>query len=458
MSEQFNEQGGAATMDPTRLRRWMTSRLLTRLISERRLIDQRAKTERSRINSGKAHVVEYFHQVDDAYSHLAVQVLKPLLGCYNVQLVYHLVGGPEGDNSVEPDLLSSLARYDSACVAAGYGLEFPRDADSPRKSLLTRASQILAAQDSVAFTDCAADVGRALWGNDDAGMLELSQRQGSASISALAMRIKEGNARRAELKHYSGGMFYYGGEWYWGVDRLYHLEQRLRDLSIIKQGGKGVLIPRPEIDTTGDFPNAKSLTLEIYPSLRSPYTAVGFDTAVKLAEDTGVNLVVRPVLPMVMRGVPATREKGMYIFADAAREARALGVPFGDFCDPIGEPIRRCYSLYPWACEQGKGNNLISAFLNAAFAQGINTNTKKGLRSVVESAGLDWIAAKAILGKPGWQDLVEDNRQAMYQAGLWGVPSFRLLDASGEQLLALWGQDRLWLIAQEIRRHSGGDC
>ena len=168
MSEQFNEQGGAATMDPTRLRRWMTSRLLTRLISERRLIDQRAKTERSRINSGKAHVVEYFHQVDDAYSHLAVQVLKPLLGCYNVQLVYHLVGGPEGDNSVEPDLLSSLARYDSACVAAGYGLEFPRDADSPRKSLLTRASQILAAQDSVAFTDCAADVGRALWGNDDA--------------------------------------------------------------------------------------------------------------------------------------------------------------------------------------------------------------------------------------------------------------------------------------------------
>jgi 2-hydroxychromene-2-carboxylate isomerase len=327
-----------------------------------------------------------------------------------------------------------------------------------RKSLLTRASQILAAQDSVAFTDCAADVGRALWGNDDAGMLELSQRQGSASISALAMRIKEGNARRAELKHYSGGMFYYGGEWYWGVDRLYHLEQRLRDLGIIKQGGKGVLIPRPEIDTTGDFPNAKSLTLEIYPSLRSPYTAVGFDAAVKLSEDTGVNLVVRPVLPMVMRGVPATREKGMYIFADAAREARALGVPFGDFCDPIGEPIRRCYSLYPWACEQGKGNNLISAFLNAVFAQGINTNTKKGLRSVVESAGLDWIAAKAILGKPGWQDLVEDNRQAMYQAGLWGVPSFRLLDASGEQLLALWGQDRLWLIAQEIRRHSGGDC
>ncbi|MFT4629169.1 MAG: 2-hydroxychromene-2-carboxylate isomerase [Arenicella sp.] len=457
MSEQFKEQGGAATMDPKPLRRWMTSKLLTKLVSESRLLDQRAKTEKQRIRSGQAHVVEYFHQVDDAYSYLAAQLLKPLLRYYNIQFVYHLVDGPQGANSAEPDLLSSLSRYDSACVAPSYGLKFPPDASPPRKSLLTRASQILAAQDFIAFTDCAADVGRALWEHDDAAMLELSQRQGSASIPALEMRIKRGNARRAELKHYSGGMFYYGGEWYWGVDRLYHLEQRLRNLGINKQGGNGILVPRPEIDASGDFPNAKSLTLEVYPSLRSPYTAVSFDLAVQLAQDTGVNLVVRPVLPMVMRGVPATREKGMYIFADAAREARAVGVPFGDFYDPIGEPVRRCYSLYPWACEQGKGNQLISTFLSAAFAQGINTNTKKGLKLVVEKAGLDWAEATAILGKPGWQDLLEENRLAMYQAGLWGVPSFRLLDKKGEQLLALWGQDRLWLVAKEIRRHLGCD-
>ncbi len=40
----------------------------------------------------------------------------------------------------------------------------------------------------------------------------------------------------------------------------------------------------------------------------------------------------------------------------------------------------------------------------------------------------------------------------MYQAGLWGVPSFRLLDEQGEQLLALGGQDRLWLFSREIQR------
>ena len=216
MSEQFKEQGGAATMDPKPIRRWITSKLLTKLVTEKRLINQRAKTEKQRVKAGQAHVVEYFHQVDDGYSHLAAQVLKPLLSRYNVQLICHLVSGPEGANSAEPDLLSNLSRYDSACVAADYCLEFPRDASLPRKSLLTRASQILAAQDSTAFVDCAADVGRALWASDDAAMLEQSQRHGSASIAALETRIKKGNARRTELKHYSGGMFYYGGEWYWG--------------------------------------------------------------------------------------------------------------------------------------------------------------------------------------------------------------------------------------------------
>ena len=40
----------------------------------------------------------------------------------------------------------------------------------------------------------------------------------------------------------------------------------------------------------------------------------------------------------------------------------------------------------------------------------------------------------------------------MYEAGLWGVPSFRLLNGDGELLLALWGQDRLWLISRVIQR------
>jgi len=157
------------------------------------------------------------------------------------------------------------------------------------------------------------------------------------------------------------------------------------------------------------------------------------------------------VLPMVMRGVPATREKGMYIFMDAAREARVAGVPYGNFYDPIGDPARRCYALYPWAASQGKGVELCSSFLRHAFALGVNTNNDRGLRRVVEAAGLDWGAAQAHRQDTAWKALLEDNRQTMYAAGLWGVPSFRLLNPAGEALLATWGQDRLWLVAHTLR-------
>ncbi len=54
-----------------------------------------------------------------------------------------------------------------------------------------------------------------------------------------------------------------------------------------------------------------------------------------------------------------------------------------------GHPsTQRGYSLYPWADSQGKGVEFISAFLRAAFCEGVNTNTNRGLRHVVESAGL----------------------------------------------------------------------
>lgn len=56
------------------------------------------------------------------------------------------------------------------------------------------------------------------------------------------------------------------------------------------------------------------------------------------------------------------------------------------------------------------------------------------------------------MGNRDWEDELEENRLAMYGFGSWGVPSFRLLDESGEPLLALWGQDRLWLFSREIQR------
>lgn len=451
MPKQFQDQGGAATMDPSPPVRWLTSAIMTRLSRPEHLLKKRGKLEKQRIRSGQAHQVEYFHQVDDGYSHLAAQTLQSLLARYEIDLVCHLVSGPRDKNVPEPELLLKLSRYDAFHVAPAYGLDFPEHEAELNEALVKLAAAILAAQDSAGFISCAADVGRALWAGDRAALQALGAKYGSASESRLMAQIDAGNRRQQHLSHYSGAMFYYAQEWYWGVDRLYHLEKRLAELGADRQPQQPLLLPRPLIPAP-QLRDKGGLTLEIYPSLRSPYTAIVFDRALQLARETGVKLVTRPVLPMVMRGVPATRQKGIYIFQDAAREARAAGVPYGNFYDPIGDPVRRCYSLYPWACEQGKGNELLSSFLRCAFAEGINTNNDRGLKKVVEQAGLDWEQAKSIVGQPGWEEPLEANRLAMYQSGLWGVPSFRLINKNGEQVLALWGQDRLWLFAREIQR------
>ena len=437
-------------MDPSALMRWLTSMVMSRVVSTKHLEKKHIKAEKHRQANNQPHVVEYFHQVDDGYSHLAAQALGALTERYNIDLQCHLVSGPIGENAPEPDLLIDLSRYDASKIAPYYGLVFPQNRDAPSAKLLEMTKSILAGFSSQDFVTHTATVGNALWSGSETVLQALAEQFGSTTDSEVNAKHDLGNARRGSLNHYSGAMFYYGGEWYWGVDRLYHLEQRLHALGADRNPDTPKIMPKQEV-SVGKLRDNGSLTLELFGSVRSPYTAIVFDRVLALAETTGVTLNVRPILPMVMRGVSATREKGIYIFTDAAREARASNVPYGDFYDPIGEPARRCYSLYPWACSQGKGNALLSSFLSAAFAQGINTNNDRGLRQVVENAGLDWASAKQIVGQDGWQEILEDNRLAMYDSGLWGAPSFRLLDADKNVVLALWGQDRLWLFEREIQ-------
>lgn len=443
-------------MDPSAFRRWLTSRVMTLVGSEHRLLAKRQKAEGKRLKTNAAHRVEYFHQLEDGYSQLAAQVLERLSKRYKVELACHLVHGPSGANLPEPELLLELASYDSNLIAEHYGLGFPKYEKLPERASVENAARILAALDTETFAAYASAIGEAMWDNDTTRLGTLAEKLGSVSRAEAEAAIEAGTARRKELKHYSGAMFYYAGEWYWGVDRLYHLEERLQQLGLDRKPGEAMIAARPEIPS---FPirDTGTLTLEVYPSLRSPYTAIAFDRTLRLAEAAGVNLITRPVLPMVMRGVPATNEKGVYIFLDTAREARAAGVPYGKFYDPIGNPVRRAYALYPWAVSQKRGNEFLSAFLSAAFSRGINTNSTAGLRKVVEAAGLPWSEAQTHRTDTEWKSLVEANRQAMYAEGLWGVPSFRLLDQRGETLLATWGQDRLWVVGRVIKNQLASD-
>lgn len=403
--EPLNNPNARMMTDPPAWFRFVSSAIINRMIDPQRQSRRRARAERARIKARNPHLVEYFHQYDDPYSHLAQQVLGKLKDRYDIELVIHQIRASGGKNQPELAKLATWARRDAEMIAPHYGLIRPT---------------------------------------------ELADRWDIAPADA---ELNEGSARLAKMGHYSGAMFSYGGEWYWGVDRLFYLEKRLRDLGACKEPTLPYICARPEIDVGGV--DASHLTLDFYPSLNSPYTAIIYDRTIALARECGIQLNHKPVLPMVMRGVPASRQKGMYINFDTKREAGHLGVDFGPMMFPVGDPTRAIYSLIPWARQQGRDIALLSSALRLAWAEGIGLHRKKGLRAAVERAGLDWDAAQRHIGSDSWKEETARHQLEMTEElGLWGVPSYRLRGPAGEADLSVWGQDRLWLIAAEIRRRA----
>lgn len=137
------------------------------------------------------------------------------------------------------------------------------------------------------------------------------------------------------------------------------------------------------------------------------------------------------------------------------RESEFLGVPFGNAVITIGEPTRQSYSLMPWAKSLGKDTQLLSALMRYAFAEGKGLHKEKNIKRAVEEVGLDWSEALKHLGSEDWKPFIEKHQDEMVEGmGLWGVPSYRLCGPEGEPDLEVWGQDRLWLVAAEIRRRA----
>ncbi len=461
MDQRENQSGRPVdTATPSELRpvvRFIGSRVTRVMLSptRKRIFDGARETIRRW--RGAPHRVHYFHEVADPYSHLAAQTLRELLAAYEIELIPHVSAPTVGQNVPEPELLARLAVRDARAIAPHYGLTFPAAGAIEHGEATRFAARALTCAsrnpDPGVFAERAVRLGEALFAGDHAAVRRLAEAAPLDGQADADRALAEGRALRDRMGHYSGAMFQYAGEWFWGVDRLIHLERRLIALGAARDD-RGPRYPRPPIPRQG-VPRAVELSLEFFPSLRSPYSAIVFEPTLELARATGITLHTRPVLPMVMRGVPVTLSKARYIASDTLREAGLLGVPFGRIYDPIGDPVRRGFAIWHWARDQGRGDAFLSAFVRAAFADGIDTSRDDGRRRVVEAAGLEWKDARPHLQDTAWQEELEHNRLVLVdEMGQWGVPSYRLRGPVGEPELCVWGQDRLWLVASEIQRRG----
>lgn len=399
--------------------------------ARRRMVDAVAAVR------GDRPQITLYYQAGDAYSHLCAQLLPTLRKRVDADFRVVVVPPVTDGSNAAPEAGPRYALLDAQRVAPAWGLSLPASAQLPSPELRTEGERVLLGADDLdVFQSLEPMVATALW----AGRRETLA--GLDSPPDAAARLSANLSELQRRGHYQPGMWHFRGEWYWALDRLPHLEARLRGLGRVRGDAPLAAVDPARANLP---PTGRTRALDFFFSFRSPYSYLAIQPVAAIAERYGVELNIRPVLPMVMRGFKVPRAKRLYIVRDAKREADRLGIPFGLPADPLGGGVERCLALYPHFAERGRGLEFLIAVGRAIWAEGRPIRKAAIMRAVLAEAGLETEPVDRVAPDSAPR-YAEANREALTELGLWGVPSFRL------DGLAVWGQDRLWLIEEALAR------
>lgn len=422
-------------------------------VSSNFLRDQRRRLrELTRAVSGGLHELDAFLAIDDPYSYLLIQGLVEMSKRFNISVTVHTIQSYQEDMFPERKMWHENAIQDAQWLADLYELPFPSDLTAAKLSKVFEKAdrytlQLVQEEIKGASIREIAEMFASFWEGWSSAPIRMDNQ-------VLTSRIEENENKLLKLGHYMSGMVYYGGEWYWGLDRLDHLEERLVELNACRERGPEcrVRYNRTWVDFCGQKKASSpektmNKALEVFFSIRSPYSHLGLERAAELSCHYGVPLNIKPVLPMIMRGLPVPDTKKMYIFLDTKREANKLNIPYGKVADPLGKGVERCYAIYPYAESEGKGLEYLLSYARGVNAEGILSETDAGLKVLVERVGLNWKKAQSFISDQSWREWAQANLDELSAQGLWGVPCFKYGDTT------VWGQDRLYRIEQKIRRN-----
>ncbi|MFT6397160.1 MAG: 2-hydroxychromene-2-carboxylate isomerase [Bradymonadia bacterium] len=403
------------------MRNLLKTALAAKITSESSFLLPRLVARRIRNARRTRPTVEWFHRLDDAHSLLLGQALEQLSDAWEVDIIGRTISPTPKTLAPQADLLRDYAATDARQIAPHLGLEVGYV--TPDSDAVERGHSLLSSVEGTTdYLGLANDIGAILWTGSP-----ISEAN-STETGAL-----ESNRRRLHrLGHYQSGMLFFEGEWFFGVDRLPLLVERLFEER---------LGPRPNHFLALPPPPDKPAEIEFFYSVRSPYSYLALRRALDIAEAANVPLTIRPVLPMVMRGEPVPFSKRVYLLRDAAREAHRHDIPFGRVRDPVGRGVERVIAVFVAAqAENLPAIRFLECAATAIWSQGVAVDRDRGLRKVCAEAEIPWEFASNAIRDESWRSAVEANQVALREIGHWGVPTFRV----GEHVL--WGQDRLWLL------------
>lgn len=430
---------------------------------------KRQKAEKTRQRKDQPHTVVVYLRLNDAYSYVLLQVLSKLAQRYPIDYEFRTILELQPVMYPAPQLWEKNAFNDGALLAQMYQLEFPEklpQSNQQRDRELT--AQLLHWELQPNYLEKAMALFSAYWSDDQQQIDRMTNPDICRQTECYQHHLQANQDLLKSQGHYLSAMLHYGGEWYWGLDRLEHLERRFN--SLLSASGE---VNKESNGETGSANNAVKFNLShknfcrsaaittpiateaeplvMYWSARSPYSYIGLVRAQQLCQHYQVPLLLKPVLPMVMRRMQVPKIKGRYILLDTKREADKYNIPFGKIEDPLGKGVERCYALFEYAAANGKAVEFALSFAQAVWAEGIASETPQGMEKIVNRAGLRWAEAEPLLSNNQWRNWAQDNLAEMYSKDLWGVPSFSY------QSMRLFGQDRLESLEQAFIKTTNSD-
>ena len=186
---------------------------------------------------------------------------------------------------------------------------------------------------------------------------------------------------------------------------------------------------------------------------QSPWTYLGHERFVRLAQTHGAQVRVRPVdlgrvfavsggLPLAQR--PAQRQA--YRLVELARFAKHLDKPLHpqpQFFPVAGDPAARLIVAVDLALGSEAALRISGAVFAAVWAQQRNIADAAVLAELLAEQGLPAACAQAAQS-PEVQQHYDAHTQAAIDAGVFGAPSYVI---DGE---IFWGQDRLDFVARAL--------
>lgn len=434
-------------------------RLVSLLLSSKtQSLSRRLRQLKRRWLSEEA-VVQVYLRLDDPYSLLLVRRLPLLAQAYSISFHVHLIDeGIPAELNPDAARLESFARADAAMIAAVSGENF--DAADELVNLRSGARALLSEEignsDGPADLDGVLRVFEAYWGGDQAAIEARLKKLDSISLEKSRQMHRDGVTALIDGGHFRPATLQFEGEWYWGIDRLHFLLSHLDAQGLARAGRSEFRVRlKSDIDklnpvNLSDAAVPEGQILDVYFSFRSPYSYLALRRLQELQNTRGLQLRLRPVLPMVKRGLQVPRSKRIQIVKDTAREARRYDIPFGKIVDPL-DAVEELLGLFVRADASDCAMRFSLAVLSAAWAGGIDLSDQCQRAQLMREHGL---ALSTVCNKAQLEAglaLAKTNRERLTALDLWGVPSFQV---NGQKT---WGQDRLLLLLKTAANEEALD-